>query len=383
MHALSVVACILGAVVGVEAAIPVSKGMKTFGVSIKEDRLQKGVEQLVFEHTLAPGATHGTMTQAWHAGKTSGMTPGLRIRMYIDGEAIASIDYPLFLAHGQGPAQLAGTNAANPKEQGGPGRNYTAPTSPWGNSLFGRTHDSGWYNNYLVPFGKSIKITLTDDVADSPFWYSCRGVENLPLVVAGLQLPASARLSLQRTTATVAPGTLITFANVTGSAGVLRQFNLVINSTNYGYQEGCVSALIDGDTPLWLSSGLEDYFLGAYFHSMPTEHLPFSGFENIEPATAMPAHGDHGFPDKMLHTNSLSAYRIHEPDPVLFAESFQFRWIASSDNGGKNGGFCNYQWPAAPMPDAPRPIHPAPAPGLAVSVDALAWVYVWPEEDAA
>ena len=23
------------------------------------------------------------------------------------------------------------------------------------------------------------------------------------------------------------------------------------------YQEGCVSALIDGDTPLWLSSGLE------------------------------------------------------------------------------------------------------------------------------
>ena len=29
-----------------------------------------------------------------------------------------------------------------------------------------------------------------------------------------------------------------------------------------GYQEGCMSALIDGDTPLWLSSGLEDYFLG-------------------------------------------------------------------------------------------------------------------------
>eukprot|EP01050_Picozoa_sp_SAG11_P003712 SAG11_NODE_217_length_12229_cov_9.152185_10_plen_91_part_00 len=80
-----------------------------------------------------------------------------------------------------------------------------------------------------------------------------------------------------------------------------------------------MSALIDGESPLWLSSGLEDYcaplvhacyserelvrrctspvlnlvhaVLGAYFHSMPTEHLPYSGFENIEAATAMPAHG--------------------------------------------------------------------------------------------
>eukprot|EP01050_Picozoa_sp_SAG11_P003710 SAG11_NODE_217_length_12229_cov_9.152185_8_plen_127_part_00 len=110
------------------ATSPVAKGMKSFGVAVKQAHLFKGVEKVVFEHTLSAGATHGAMTQAWHAGKPSGVTPRLRIRYYIDGEAEASIGYPLFLAHGQGPAQLEGTNAANPKEDGGPGSNFTTPT---------------------------------------------------------------------------------------------------------------------------------------------------------------------------------------------------------------------------------------------------------------
>ena len=90
-----------------------------------------------------------------------------------------------------------------------------------------------------------------------------------------------------------------------------------------------MSALIDNETPLWLSSGLEDYFLGAYFHSMPTEHLPYSGFENIEPATAMPRNSSQ-LPDRTLSSNSLAAYRIHEPDPLLFSSSFQFRYAAAA-----------------------------------------------------
>jgi hypothetical protein len=126
----------------------------------------------------------------------------------------------------------------------------------------------------VVPFGKSVKITLTDPDEDSTFWYMCRGVENLPIVVAGLTLPASTRLQLQRTTETVRAGSLVKWGTVESKAGLLRQLNLVVNSTNYHYQEGCVSAVIDGSDAIWLSSGLEDYFLAAYFHSMPTEHLP-------------------------------------------------------------------------------------------------------------
>ena len=77
------------------AATPVTKGMKSFGVAVKAAHLFKGVEKTVFEHSLSAGATHGAMSQAWHAGKPSGVTPRLRIRYYIDGETEASIDYPL------------------------------------------------------------------------------------------------------------------------------------------------------------------------------------------------------------------------------------------------------------------------------------------------
>lgn len=259
---------------------------------------------------------------------------------------VASIDYPLFLAHGTGPAQTR-----------------LAPLEPWASATFGRTHDSGWYNSYLVPFGKSIRITLTDATA-SHFWYMCRGFENGALQLAGMALPSTTRLRLVRTTEPAVPhGSLVTFANLTGASGMLHQLNLVVNSSSYAYQEGCVSARIDGDNPLWLSSGLEDYFLGAYFHSMPVVHLPYSGFQLN--ATA----------DKeQVPTNSLAAYRIHERDPVVFARSLAFHWIASSDNAAFDGGWCNFHWPETPMPLTP----PAPnSSNSPISVDALAWVYVW------
>jgi hypothetical protein len=106
-----------------------------------------------------------------------------------------------------GPAQTSGTNRCSPPGKkshlcptGDPGPGLPdSHTGPWGNDLFGRSHDSGFYNTYLVPFGKSIRITLTDPVASSDFWYMVRGVENLPLVVSGLELPISARLKLIHT----------------------------------------------------------------------------------------------------------------------------------------------------------------------------------------
>lgn len=113
----------------VTAPPAVAPGMKSIGVAVKASTMQRGIEKVVFEHTLSPGATHGVMTEAWHAGRASGTNPNLRVRYYIDGETSASVDYPLFLAHGTGPAQ---TNISK--------------IGPWGNAIFGRTHDSGWYN---------------------------------------------------------------------------------------------------------------------------------------------------------------------------------------------------------------------------------------------
>lgn len=107
--------------------------------------------------------------------------------------------------------------------------------------------------------------------------YMCRGVENLPIVIAGLPLPPSTRLNLVRTSTTVRAGELVMLANVSGKAGLLRQTNMVINSSSYSYQEGCISAIIDGTNDLWLSSGLEDYFLGAC-KSLCSVHLTYISF---------------------------------------------------------------------------------------------------------
>ena len=339
--------------------------MRSFGTAVKQGRLKPGVEKTVFEYTLSSSATHGAITAQWHAGKSSGVTPSFRIRVYIDGEDTASVDYPLFLAHGTGPAQTSLRDLTNGEL-----------LPPWSSALFGRTHDSGWWNTYLIPFGKSIRVTLTDPENDSPFWYMVKGYENAPLVVSGLALPPSTRLQLIRTTdPSVRAGSLVTFANVSlgsdsgsSSGGLIRQLNLVVNSSQYHYQEGCVSALIDAGTEtengLWISSGLEDVFLGAYFHSMPTMHTPYAGFQLN--ATQW-NQGD-------IASNSLAAYRIFEHDPILFSESVKFRWIASSDNGGKNEGFCNYEWPQAKVPADAPPVDPK---AETISVDALTWVYTW------
>ena len=319
----------------------------SFGTAVKALALAAGVETTVFAYALRlPNATHGAITQQWHAGRGNLQ---LRVRVYVDGEAQASVDYPVALAHGVGPNQTTLGSA-----------------SPWLSSLFGRTADSGFVNNFLVIFGHSVRVTLTN-AEPLATWWMVRGVENAALLVAGVQLPPSARLQLQRTQATVAAGTLVTWASVEGRAGLLRQVSLVANSSDYRYQEGCVSALIDGGgdggSELWLSSGLEDYFLGAYFHTMPLMHSAYGGF-------ALNATSE----SEEVATNSVAAYRIHEHDPVLFTESLLLRWVATSNNSGHDAGWCNYAWPQASFPSAP----PTPNPTLGnVTIDALAMLYLW------
>jgi hypothetical protein len=323
--------------------VTTTKSMRSFGTAVKALQLSAGVEREVFSHALPPSASHGALTQQWHAGHDN---LALRVRVYVDGEATASIDYPVGLAHGAGPSQVA-----------------LPPSGPWASALFGRSNDGGWWNTFLIPFGTAVRVTLTN--ADPlTVWYMVRGVEEWPLAVGAVPLPPSARLALTRTQATVPAGSLVTWAAVDGRAGLLRQVNLVVNSSDYRYQEGCVSAAIDGGGGLWLSSGLEDYFLGAYFHGMPVLHQAYSGFALN--ATSEP---------EQVPTNSVAAYRIHEQDPVFFNQSFTLRWIASSDNKHLDAGWCNYAWPQQAFPSGPPP---SPTPSLGnVTVDVLAWLYVW------
>ena len=62
---------------------------------------------------------------------------------------------------------------------------------------------------------------------------------------------------------------------------------------------------------LQLSSGFEDYFLSGQY---------FDAGEFASPLSGMTAE------DKYLYPNSLTAYRIHEADPVVFNGSAVLRW---------------------------------------------------------
>ena len=326
------------------ASIDGAPPLRSFGTAIKALPLVANEETTVFAHALAAPGSVASITQQWHAGDLDVMN--LRVRMYVDGEVNASVDYPVGLSHGAGPAQA-----------------HLDASGPYASELFGRTNSGGFWNNFLVIFQASLRVTLTA-AAPLTTWYMLRGVENGPLAAAGVPLPPSARLRTQRTQVTVGEGALVPWAAVAGRAGLLRHLHLVANSSTYKFQEGCVSAVVDGEGT-WLSSGLEDYFLGAYFHAMPPLHSRFSGF-------ALNATEDGG---GGAQANSVAAYRIHERDPLVFAESLQLRWVATSDNKDRDYGYCNFAWPPAPVPIGPPPT-PHPSVGN-ITLDALAFIYVW------
>ena len=239
------------------------------------------------------------------------MDERMRIRIYIDGEAEASLDFMLFLAHGIG---------------------YTEELEkqyiPWGTRRLAHTADGGIYNTYRIPFSKSFRVTATHPVGGY-FFYIIRGVENMPVVVGDLVLPANTRLRLfKNENVKLTPLEFITLANVSTTAGMLFQATLAANSSDFNYLEACFRARIDGAANVtWLSSGTEDFFLSAYYFNRGIYHLDNSGLTYI---TSSPA-------------SAMSAYKFFENDPLLFTKSFELIWRCGETINSNSG--CPNDWP--------------------------------------
>lgn len=258
--------------------------MKTFSVIGKErEILEAGKEVELLKHEGM-----GCLTHMWFA-----MDERVRIRVYVDGEAKASIDMALPLGHGYG---------------------FGGPPEPFGSPKMGRY--GGQFNNYRIPYGNGVRVTVLpetkvfDGVTGRKAWWTIRGTENLPPVVGGRSLPPGARLVLHRVERHKA-GPLEEFAlcDVKG-AGFIYQVAMAVEGaahngdwTDFGYMEGCVRAYVDGaGEPVFLSSGLEDYFLGSgYFHQNQCYYGPVAGLTHID-----------------KKANRFSAYRFHDDDPVVF-----------------------------------------------------------------
>jgi hypothetical protein len=270
---------------------------KTFGTMGKEVRpLGGGKEAELFSYT-----GRGCLTHMWFGGDFPdyGLT---RIRVYVDGEQTASIDMELMMGHGIG---------------------FQDSGSPWGVPRIGKTgHPSGIYNTYRIPFGQSVRVTAQlseGNRVDPLFWWVIRGTENLPVKIAGVQLPDNARLKLHKlenyTAARLEEFNICTTSN----AGVLYQTTVAADSANFNFQESLVRAYIDGaKNPLFLSSGLEDYFLGTYYFNRGKYYFPLAGVTHINSSDS-----------------TMSAYRFHEEDPVFFNQSFRLTLRCGEEIDGK------------------------------------------------
>lgn len=164
-----------------ESVIKFNKNLKSFSHSVKKAILHGyNVENIMFVYNKGPGV----ITEQFFSGNRGCADPLLHINIYIDGEKQPSLDFNMFFA-----LSLNQTNEVEDKY------------APWATKYFGHTaHDGGgFFNTFRIPFGKSIKITFQRPGPDCTIWYIVRGVENLPVIIGDVELPAGARLKVYKT----------------------------------------------------------------------------------------------------------------------------------------------------------------------------------------
>jgi len=233
------------------------------------------------------------------------------LAFYIDNEVDPSIEF----------TPGVGLGSAAPEDN----------TAPWGTALQGRTgsgQGQGLYNTRRIPFGQRLRVVakfaLPEDVTElQSFFFIVRGLESLSPdtwpgpVVGGLQLPPSSRLKLYTTSAESLPLLeYLTIANTpAGKGGLLHEVYIHANSTQFLFMEACFRAFLDGsDLPTYLSSGTEDYFNSANYFNAGEFRLPNAGltYKNEDDFT-------------------MSAYRNHEQDPVVFQNGLELIWRNSDE----------------------------------------------------
>ena len=307
INQIFLVVCLLQ---GALALVQVTSNMKSFSSAIKNGYIVSYKEKVLYEHDTGQP---GVITEQWFTGGV--MNRHARIRIYIDDEVDASLDFNLFIAHGLGFPE-----------------SDDLKNIPWGTRRIAHTADGGIYNTFRIPFSKSFRVTATTQ-SSGYMWYIIRGVENYPVVLGDLVLPSHTRLRLYKNeNFRLKPLDFMNLAYVKSSAGALFMVTLVAESSNLVFLEGCFRAYIDGSNrTTWLSSGTEDFFLSAFYFDKGLYHLSNAGLT---------------YKGKGL----ISAYKFFENDPVLFTKSFELWWRCSDKDisGDKYG--CPNSWPDTTPP---------------------------------
>ncbi len=318
LAAITLVAVVLSSLAAQSVDADMTKA-RTFGTAGKQvSLLNAEKEAVLFRHE-----GRGCLTHMWFGGSFKGYER-TRIRIYVDDEKKPSIDMELFLGHGIG---------------------FNDQKAPWGTGRIGKTGDpSGIYNTYRIPFGRTILVTgqLAEDVKPQPpFWWIIRGMENMPLEIGGLRLPDRARLKLHKNeNRLVKPYEEFPMCDVKGD-GALYQVTMAAKGLrksgswkDLSYLEACMRAYIGGvKEPFFLSSGLEDYFLGTYYFNKGCYANPVAGLTHLDPKE-----------------NEFSAYRFHEDDPIVFRDGLRLTCRCGEELNGEMLGdppetqYTTYVW---------------------------------------
>lgn len=155
-----------------------------------------------------------------------------------------------------------------------------------------------------------------------PFWWIVRGLRNALLEVPGLPVHANARLRLYKNE-NLAVEPLAEFDLCrTNRSGVLFQVAMAAKSESFDFLEAMMRCYPGGaKNPQFLSSGLEDYFLGTYYFNRGLYHLPEAGLTH-----------------KDEKNFSFSGYRFHDADPILFSNGFRLACRCGEKQKAKSSG---------------------------------------------
>jgi hypothetical protein len=302
-----------------------SQRQKSFGSGRSQILLHSDAEFELLSYNVSARATSGaTITFFWITGDPiSGDLPYSGVdfalwRFYLDNEPVASI----------GPVQTSLAALVG----------FADPTAPWDNDYFGKNSlFGGWHFNLRVPFAKSVRVTLQmpPQFPVQRAFAMVRGVENLPVIVGGMQLPPTARLSVAVRQSVNLP--VLAFHHLVSmpqnSSGLILGTGIQIESDDGGSLnslEGCWHAFMPPSSPypgLVLGTGAEDYPESAFYFNSGPFRGPTSGLTTFQQGNA-------------TAPSRISFYKLHHRDPVLFDDGILFAWRNGDVTDPSTGEKC-------------------------------------------
>lgn len=252
--------------------------MKTFTNSIKEEYIHPGEEKTILERDGS-----GVITHMWFGGSYEYFDTAI-VCVYIDYEIRPSIEASMYMMHCMGFYD----------------KDFTFTTDK-----IGKTGDiSGVYNFYRIPYNEHIKITVQMDdraVIKDWFWSIVRGTEDMSIIISGVTLQDEVKLRLHKLENYAAdPLEEFLIYNSYDKQGCLYLTAISAVSTNFNFQESCIRGYFNSNEPEYLSSGLEDYFLGTYYFQKGKYQCNMAGVTHL------------------MKNKEFSGYRFHDDDPIFF-----------------------------------------------------------------